>query len=134
TRLAEPVLAATLPAKCIELLVRVPRRDRAALRIDWRFVHEDGTIAEGSVDADELPLHEATDVDGVRHEARRLELGLVPEPAPGYHRLGLRAAGSEVDVLVIVSAARCFLPPALRAGQRIWGWAVQLYGLRSSRN
>src|SRR5690606_2332686 len=78
TRLAEPVVAASLPATCIELLVRVPRRNRTALRVGWRFVSEDGSITEGSVDADALPLCEATEVDGVRHEARRLELGLAP--------------------------------------------------------
>ncbi len=132
TRLAEPVVAATLPATRIGLLLRLPRRDGDALPIDWRFVGEDGMVVEGSADADALPLQEATEVAGVRHEARRLELDLAP--APGYHRLVLRAGASEAQVLVIVAPPRCFLPPALRAGQRAWGWAVQLYGLRSSRD
>src|SRR5690606_34309514 len=132
TRLAEPVVARTLPATRIELAVRVPRRDRAAMRLDWRFLPEDGAGVEASIDVNTLPLQEATEVDGLRHEARRLAVEVAP--APGYHRLVLRAGDAEADVLVLVAPPRCFLPPALRAGQRVWGWAVQLYGLRSARN
>src|SRR5262249_33290029 len=33
-----------------------------------------------------------------------------------------------------VAPARCYLPAALADGGRVWGTAVQLYGVRSSRN
>ncbi len=49
---------------------------------------------------------------------------------PGYHRLDIDGlAGS---TCVIAAPATCFQPAAL-AG-RVWGVAVQLYGLRSARN
>jgi 4-alpha-glucanotransferase len=52
--------------------------------------------------------------------------GRLPAGLPlGYHRL-VREDGSETRL--IVSPGRCHLPPALRT----WGWAVQLYGLRSA--
>ncbi|MEA2670194.1 MAG: 4-alpha-glucanotransferase [Chloroflexota bacterium] len=52
--------------------------------------------------------------------------GRLPAGLPlGYHRL-VREDGSETRL--IVSPGRCHLPPALRT----WGWAVQLYALRSA--
>ena len=45
---------------------------------------------------------------------------------PGYHRLRFRD-GSEREL--ITSPGRCFLPPL-----RGWGWAAQLYALRSQRS
>jgi 4-alpha-glucanotransferase len=49
----------------------------------------------------------------------------IPADVPlGYHEL--RTSGGD-PVRVIVAPSRCPLPPA-----RMWGWAVQLYGARSS--
>src|SRR3546814_13076436 len=36
--------------------------------------------------------------------------------------------------MLIVAPVRCHLPDALRDDGRVWGVAVQLYGLRSERN
>jgi hypothetical protein len=47
----------------------------------------------------------------------------------GYHRLTI--AGVTGDTLLIVTPGRCFLPPALENGARVWGIAAQLYLLRS---
>jgi 4-alpha-glucanotransferase len=50
--------------------------------------------------------------------------GLLPPDVPlGYHRLDT----DERSVRVVVAPPRCHLPPDLRT----WGWAVQLYALRS---
>ena len=35
---------------------------------------------------------------------------------------------------LIVCPARCYQPPALEDGGRVWGPAIQLYALRSARN
>ncbi len=131
-RLAEPVVAIVLPATRIGLLLRVARPPGDAPRIAWRFAPESGAIAEGTVDPDALDLREATEVDGVRHEARWLEIDVAP--APGYHRLALEAGGASTEVLVVAAPPRCFQPPPLRGGIRVWGWSVQLYGLRSPHN
>ncbi|MFE8644577.1 malto-oligosyltrehalose synthase [Sphingomonas sp. NCPPB 2930] len=51
----------------------------------------------------------------------------------GYHRLD----GPDEHAgycTVIVTPQRCFIPPALQAGERWWGPCVQLYALRSARN
>ncbi|MEI5675624.1 MULTISPECIES: 4-alpha-glucanotransferase [unclassified Nocardioides] len=57
--------------------------------------------------------------------AERSFEGVVPDDLPfGYHRM--RIAGGP-ERLLVVSPGRCWLPE-----RRTWGWAVQLYGARSS--
>lgn len=52
-------------------------------------------------------------------------------PLPiGYHHW---PAGDE-EALLIAAPPRCWLPPELEAGKRLWGVSTQLYGLRSTRN
>jgi 4-alpha-glucanotransferase len=55
----------------------------------------------------------------------RLGGSLPDEVPPGYHRL----LGEAGERLLIVAPARCPRPPG-----RIWGWAAQLYAVRSSRS
>jgi 4-alpha-glucanotransferase len=60
---------------------------------------------------------------------RREVAGTLPDDLPlGYHDLAVD--GRSEPLRVIVSPGRCHLPADLRA----WGWAVQLYALRSSRS
>jgi 4-alpha-glucanotransferase len=66
--------------------------------------------------------HEVVTEDGATLSASdRLPADL----APGYHRLQRLRDGAEWRL--VVSPGRCFFPDDLRA----WGWAVQLYALRS---
>jgi 4-alpha-glucanotransferase len=58
----------------------------------------------------------------------RVEKALPPDLPYGYHEL--RSLRDESSLGLIVSPGKCFLPEGLR----IWGWAVQLYGLRSKRS
>jgi 4-alpha-glucanotransferase len=58
-----------------------------------------------------------------------LDDGRLPRDLPlGYHRLWWRDGRDPAHL--IVSPGRCHLPSALKA----WGWAVQLYALRSARS
>src|SRR5437868_5212968 len=62
-------------------------------------------------------------------------LPLPTDLAEGYHRVTLLEGDTLLGTgLVAVVPERCFLPPALAAGGRIWGAAMQLYGLCSARN
>src|SRR5438094_53418 len=79
--------------------------------------------------ADELlTLPEAAEVvteDGaVLHAADAMARGL----PTGYHTL--RGPGTDTETRLIVSPGRCHLPPDLHA----WGWAAQLYALRSRQS
>jgi len=94
---------------------------------------------------------------GAQHEGEVHDFRInLPNTVPyGYHRLDLRieisvpefdesrdaAVAKErvesrllASTLIVVAPPRCYLPPLLRAGQRVWGPAVQLYALRSNRN
>jgi 4-alpha-glucanotransferase len=57
------------------------------------------------------------------------------ELPPGYHQFEAKIGGGALDrCLLIVSPPKCFEPPAIAAGRRLWGIAVQLYALRSRVN
>ena len=77
---------------------------------------------------------------GERLEGRAQGSVELPAGLPlGYHRLTLRdpleaAAPPLARCSVIVCPARCWEPPALAAGERLWGLSIQLYALRSHRN
>jgi (1->4)-alpha-D-glucan 1-alpha-D-glucosylmutase len=130
-RLAEPVLVVAAPATALEVRVRLPRRGPAE-RIAWRLVTESGAATHGEADVDALALRERADVDGVPHDLRTL--GIAASLPPGYHRLELRAGAAAAGVLVVAAPPACYRPPRLDDDARVWGWSVQLYGLRSPRN
>jgi 4-alpha-glucanotransferase len=60
-------------------------------------------------------------------EERPLPESLPGDLPPGRHRVEGRGGSTAL----VVAPGRCHLPPALAAGGRAWGWAVQLYALRS---
>jgi 4-alpha-glucanotransferase len=60
-------------------------------------------------------------------EERPLPDGLPGDLPPGRHRVEGRGGATAL----VVAPGRCHLPPALAVGGRAWGWAVQLYALRS---
>lgn len=130
-RLAEPVVAVAAGAAPLEVLVRIARRG-AGERIAWDLRIEAGEPAGGDTDIDALALRERSEVAGVVHEARTLAIPVTLPP--GYHQLELRAGEAAARVLVLAAPATCYQPPWLAGDARVWGWSVQLYGLRSSRN
>ena len=99
----------------------------------WRLTGEGGEIREEGFNPVKLALLEERSGDG--WQSRALALPLPPDLAEGYHRLtileGDTLLGSGV---VAVVPAKCYQPAALAAGSRLWGPAVQLYGVRSRRN
>lgn len=90
-------------------------------------IAEDGTTTAVSLDLAEAGLPERRRIDGrdyVRYQLT-VKLGL----PPGYHRLAIDL-GRPVSTRLIVAPPRCYLPPALSGGQRVWGLSAQLYSLR----
>jgi 4-alpha-glucanotransferase len=63
-------------------------------------------------------------------EERPVPDGLPGDLPPGWHRLEGRTGATTL----VVAPARCHLPAALDEGGRAWGWAAQLYGVRSRRS
>ncbi len=54
----------------------------------------------------------------------------------GYHTLNLLAkdGDSVSEMRLIIAPTACYHPPAIQAGNKVWGLSVQLYCLRSSTN
>lgn len=99
----------------------------------WRLALEKDEIRAGNVPLGELPRLAEREIDGRRFLRTRLTLpGGIPA---GYHALELQMPGAApARTVLIVAPARCYRTEILDDDGRIWGPAVQLYGLRSRRN
>jgi 4-alpha-glucanotransferase len=73
------------------------------------------------------PAGEAVAVVLESGEEHRLPAGLPGDLPPGRHRV----VGAGGTTTLVVAPDRCHLPPQLAGGGRVWGWAAQLYALRS---
>jgi (1->4)-alpha-D-glucan 1-alpha-D-glucosylmutase len=119
--------------KAIE--IHIPEA-KHGMQARWQIRCEQGQLLEGNFVADhEMFLAEAV-VEGRQLHRYRLRL---PNNIPtGYHKLTLRFAQTSrlADRIcyLIVAPKKCFQPPALESGKRLWGLSVQLYSLRSERN
>ncbi|HEX8989210.1 MAG TPA: malto-oligosyltrehalose synthase [Rhodocyclaceae bacterium] len=102
-------------------------------RLRWRLEQESGPTLSGEAAADGLARLDTRRFG--RDGYVRLALPL-PAAGLGYHRFVLAdGGGSELAATTLVMAPqRCYLPPALEGGGRLWGLQVQLYSLRSERN
>ncbi|HYN18634.1 MAG TPA: 4-alpha-glucanotransferase, partial [Actinomycetes bacterium] len=60
-------------------------------------------------------------------EERPLPAKLPGDLPPGWHRVEGRSGATTL----VVAPGRCHLPAGLEAGGRAWGWAAQLYAVRS---
>ncbi|WP_235031650.1 malto-oligosyltrehalose trehalohydrolase [Geminicoccus flavidas] len=97
-------------------------------QISWHLRLEDGSERAGQAEFDRLPFVAQFSVEGRDLQRRLLALG---NDLPwGYHQLRVDP-GSAATTLVI-SPGRCWLPPTLEQGKRLWGIAAQLYLLRSN--
>lgn len=81
----------------------------------WMLTTEEGDQHEGSISSGK-PL-------------------ALPKRLPeGYHSLTLNWGNKRWECRIIVAPVRCYEPPALRQGEKLWGSCVQLYTLRSAQN
>jgi (1->4)-alpha-D-glucan 1-alpha-D-glucosylmutase len=109
----------------------VPLRLPASMRrLRWQLCDAQGRELQGEADAEALSETGRIAIDGISLCERVLQMSLALEA--GYHRL--RIEGLRGETLVLASPGRCYRPPAVRDGGRVWGAAVQLYSLRSPRN
>ncbi|HET7728949.1 MAG TPA: malto-oligosyltrehalose synthase [Usitatibacter sp.] len=114
--------------------VRLQLPEAALARaLSWRVTEESGEVREEAFTPLKLPMVEEHGRDGAR--VRAFMLPLPPDLPEGYHRLAIvEGAATLGSGTVAVAPERCYLPPALEGEGRIWGTAVQLYGLRSRRS
>jgi 4-alpha-glucanotransferase len=104
--------------------------------VQWQLRNETGEVVQDERVGPGLTAAEVKFLNGYRHV--RVEL-LAPQRLPlGYYQLTIRAeglVGGPIGTMrLIVAPRRCYVPPALESGQRLWGLALQLYSLSSGRN
>jgi 4-alpha-glucanotransferase len=99
----------------------------------WSVILEDGSRHSGVTSTADCPEVWRGEVEGTWITRRRFE---VPLDLPlGYHELEAKIAGGAAErSQLIVAPPRCYEPPVLAEGRRLWGVAVQLYTLRSRVN
>ncbi|MEO5328558.1 MAG: glycogen debranching protein GlgX [Magnetococcus sp. THC-1_WYH] len=104
---------------------------------EWAFIEEDGNLSHGRIDLKECPLEDEIILEDRRHQRR---LFVLPIKAPlGYHRFeitGTGLSGSDRATMALIRVPdHCYMPEAMKDEEgRIWGTAVQLYALNSSKS
>ena len=124
---------AARPCPC-HIAVALPvSEDRKSYR--WHLRRESGGEDRGEFIPEKMEELERGDLDGQAFVRRALPLPLTLEP--GYHKLAIErvdGAGAVGEMQLIIAPATCYQPPAIQGEGRAWGFAVQLYGMRSERN
>lgn len=131
---AEPVVVLHEDAPK-EIVLNIPRAAAGTL-LHWRLTEESGRAHDGVVTPAALPLREAKRIGRRIYERRAL---LLPDSVPlGYHAIDIAGEGPggriSASTTVIIVPQHAFLPSVLARGERLWGLALQLYGVRSRRN
>ncbi|MDM0104377.1 malto-oligosyltrehalose synthase [Variovorax sp. J22R24] len=122
-----PVQVVATGSESFSVDLRLPAR---IAHFKWRLVDESGTFHEGAVETARLHLAQRTRIDGEDYALYHLPLAL---PLPqGYHRLSIVTLPGET--LVVCAPSHCHQPSVLEGDARVWGFTLQLHGLRSARN
>ena len=110
--------------------LNIPARDFGATLV-WSISLENGLLHEGTVSSADCAETWRGESGGAWITRRRFEVPL--ELTAGYHELRVKISG-RADRCLVILAPQCYEPPAILQGRRLWGVAVQLYGLRSREN
>jgi 4-alpha-glucanotransferase len=125
-----PALAAVRGPRAL-IDVNISARQLGAMLV-WSVTLEDGTRREGATSSGDCRELWRGESNGSWITRRQFQLPI--DLPPGYHELEIKIGAESSRCLLIASPAQCFELPALTAGQRLWGLAVQLYTLRSREN
>lgn len=100
------------------------------------WVARAGHITPLPVTFDRPVAWDITEENGCFHQGESTggNVALPDELPLGYHHLRLHEGARQWSCRIIVAPPRCYEPPALLAGHKLWGATVQLYTLRSKRN
>ena len=115
----------------IAIPVAVPL-ELQARSVEWNVTLESGEPRSGTAKLSKLETIETGEVDGRSY--RRYSLPLPSLPL-GYHTASIALdTGLQGSLRVVVTPEQCFEAPAIVAGNKLWGIAVQLYSLRADDN
>src|SRR5215217_4357690 len=110
--------------------------DEARLQVHWPVHAENGDKRHEQEEGPGLSINESRVIGGRRYI--RVTFTLPPELPMGYYDVKAWAQGGNATVeakfRLIVAPDRCYVPDSVEKGERLWGFALQLYSLRSQRN
>ena len=130
TRLLPPAVVIEA-GESLVVPVSVPL-DLDATWLEWRIEFEDGRKRKGVARLDKLKVIEEGSAEDRAYRRYCLTL---PELPLGYHIAWIALdTGLSGELRIVVAPVRCYEPPAIASGTRVWGIAVQLYSLRSPHN
>jgi len=132
TRLLPPVFVGREHAVPYRIALSLPAAlDGAAW--NWKLRTENGNELGGAFTPAALEEGGRRQLDGQEFVRRMLALDLAVET--GYHRLTIACDnGILEEISLIIAPHACYTPPAIQGDGRVWGFSVQLYGVRSARN
>jgi malto-oligosyltrehalose synthase/4-alpha-glucanotransferase len=134
-RLLPPVQVVREGSDVFSIAVGISEK-QANHRFRWNLVYENNDTKYGEFIAADLNLAGQQNIKG--ENWHRYTLVIAEMPGLGYHRFELydldQSDMSPATMSLIVAPRTCYQPEALRDGGRVWGFAVQLYAVRSSRN
>ncbi len=137
-RLLSPVAVVFQGAGCRVPVFPLIPADQAPPRLEvrWEITDEAGRVQTWETVA--LPPGKGGSRRGPEGWRTRVELKLPARLKPGYYDLCLRLAGGTREETgccrLIVAPDRAYLPEWLTDDQRLWGFNVPLYALRSENN
>ena len=111
--------------------IQIPMvRPQGSENVHWQLTLEDGTKRSGESAFEDLAFVADWSIEGCILEKRLLS---IPCDLPwGYHKF--RLASEPLELSLIVTPGKCWLPEGASRGKRYWGIAAQLYLLRSGHN
>ena len=129
-----PVQVVREPARPHRIAIALPASEED-LTYRWCLRRESGAEDRGEFSPVALEEAGRCHLDAQDFVRRVLALDLAAEP--GYHRFSIERAdgrGLSGEMSFIVAPAACYESPAIQGDGRVWGFAAQLYGIRSENN
>jgi 4-alpha-glucanotransferase len=129
-KLLPPLATACSPRLGVE--INITAREFGSALI-WSVTLEDGSRHQGAISTADCEEVWRGEVEGSWITRRRFDLPL--DLPLGYHELEAKIAGGSAErCQLIVAPQKCYEPPVIADGRRLWGVALQLYTLRSRAN
>ena len=113
-------------------------RSKVGRDITWILTREDGTSQTGVIHFDEqVSFIEEKEIRRVCYQRYQAQIQI--SASLGYHTLSFlpedgQTAGRNYQMHLIIVPHQCYRPPCLENGERLWGFPLQLYAVRSYRN
>lgn len=129
-----PVLVRPDGEAPLELDLRWPEEDMKG-PLNWTVLEEGGSRHTGALHPADLEPQSRRTVAG--RPFVQVHVSIPAVTGLGYHQVTITSTGDRgatARMRLIVTPRSCYVPPGMGSEDRVWGPAVQLYALRSSRN